>query len=55
LATSFTIEDVPEKPFTVREAIRFLSVAHGQGVFKCGCLTKACAGEGAVALKQNKK
>jgi len=44
LATSFTIEDVPEKNVTVKEAIRLLSVAHGQGVLECGCLTGVCAG-----------
>jgi len=55
LATSFTIEDVPDKTVTVREAIRFLSVAHGQGVLKCGCLTGACSGGRCSCAKAEQK
>ena len=38
----FTRESVPNVEVGVREAVRMLSVGHGQGVLKCNCKTGKC-------------
>ena len=42
LVYSFTEKDIPDRVLSVREAIRMLSVGHGQGVLKCNCRTGKC-------------
>lgn len=51
LRTDFEKENIPENVFKVREAIRLLSVGHGQGVLKCNCTGK-CANCNCVKAKQ---
>jgi len=42
LVTTFLKQDIPDKKISVREAIRSLSVGHGQGVLKCNCKAGKC-------------
>ena len=42
LISPLTFEKNPQKILSVREAIRLLSVGHGQGVLKCNCKTGEC-------------
>ena len=44
LATTWSIEDVPDKEISIRSAIIAVSISHGQGVIRCGC-KKACTGK----------
>ena len=44
IVTNLKKENVPDKKISVREAIRFLSVGHGQGVLLCNCKTGKCDG-----------
>ena len=44
-SATFTIEQVPkDKKVSVREAVRAVSIAHGQGVKACGCVSGKCNG-----------
>ena len=52
LVSNFKLEDVPDKTVSVREAIRLLSVGHGQGVLKCNCKTGDCKNCNCVQAKQ---
>ena len=42
LVSNFSKESIPDVQVGVREAIRLLSVGHGQGVLKCNCKTGKC-------------
>ena len=42
LVSSFSKESIPDVQVGVREAIRLLSIGHGQGVLKCNCKTGKC-------------
>ena len=42
LVSGFKMEHIPKDEVGLREAIRLLSVAHGQGVLKCNCKTGNC-------------
>ena len=44
LATTWSIEDVPDKEISIRSAIIAVSISRGQGVIRCGC-KKACSGK----------
>jgi hypothetical protein len=41
-AFNLKIEDIPDKEVTLREAIRSLSIANGQGFIVCNCVTGTC-------------
>ena len=55
LVTTFKANDVPDKQLSVREAIRLLSVGHGQGVLKCNCKTGECNAGRCSCFRANQK
>jgi hypothetical protein len=41
-AFNLKIEDVPDKEVSLREAIKSVSIAHGQGFKACNCVSGTC-------------
>ena len=40
--SSYSMSDIPTNTLSLREAVKALSIAHGQGVLKCNCAQGSC-------------
>ena len=53
--SSYSMSDIPTNTLSLREAVKAVSIAHGQGVLKCNCEQGSCVNGKCTCKKANQK